>query len=68
LHEADAIAAFVSAAQVPVNILATPQAPPITHLAELGVARISYGSSIHRHVMQELAAFLARIDWPPASP
>lgn len=68
LHEADAIAAFVGAAQVPVNVLATPQAPPITQLAELGVARVSYGSSIHRHLMHELAAFLARIDWPQASP
>ncbi|HXL60713.1 MAG TPA: isocitrate lyase/phosphoenolpyruvate mutase family protein, partial [Mycobacterium sp.] len=68
LHEADAITAFVGAAQAPVNILATPLAPPITQLAELGVARVSYGSSIHRHLMQELAAFLARIDRPPASP
>jgi 2-methylisocitrate lyase-like PEP mutase family enzyme len=59
LHEADAVAGFVDAAQGPVNILALPQAPPIAKLAELGVARISYGSLIHHRAMQELATFLA---------
>jgi 2-methylisocitrate lyase-like PEP mutase family enzyme len=61
LHEADVIAAFVDGAQGPVNILALPQAPPIAHLAQLGVARISYGSLIHRHSMQELVTFLADV-------
>ena len=59
LQDADTIGAFVEAVQAPVNILATPQAPSISQLAELGVARISYGSLIHSHTMQALAAFLA---------
>ena len=59
LQDADTIGAFVEAVQAPVNILAAPQAPSISQLAELGVARISYGSLIHSHTMQDLAAFLA---------
>jgi 2-methylisocitrate lyase-like PEP mutase family enzyme len=59
LHERDAIAAFVAAVQAPVNILALPKAPPIEALAELGVARVSYGSLLHRRAMQQLAEFLA---------
>jgi 2-methylisocitrate lyase-like PEP mutase family enzyme len=61
LHDADAIAAFVDGAEAPVNILALPQAPPIARLAELGVARISYGPLVHRHVMQDLATFLGQL-------
>jgi len=59
LHDRDTITEFVDAVEAPVNILALPQAPPIARLAELGVARISYGSSIHRRAMEELATFLA---------
>jgi 2-methylisocitrate lyase-like PEP mutase family enzyme len=61
LSDAGTIAAFVDAVQAPVNILAVPQAPPTALLAELGVARVSYGSSIHSRTMQELAGFLADI-------
>jgi 2-methylisocitrate lyase-like PEP mutase family enzyme len=61
LSDPDAIAAFVEAVGAPVNILATPQAPPLTRLADMGVARVSYGSSIHTRTMQELAAFLATL-------
>ena len=59
LTDSDAIGAFVEAVAAPVNILALPQAPSPTQLAELGVARVSYGSSIHHRVMEDLAAFLA---------
>jgi 2-methylisocitrate lyase-like PEP mutase family enzyme len=62
LYDSDTIAAFVEAAEAPVNILAVPQAPPIARLAELGVARISYGSLLHNRSMQALAGFLAKID------
>jgi 2-methylisocitrate lyase-like PEP mutase family enzyme len=62
LSDADAVGAFVNAVQAPVNILALPQAPPLARMAELGVARISYGSSIHDRVMHELTAFLADIE------
>jgi 2-methylisocitrate lyase-like PEP mutase family enzyme len=57
----DAIGAFVDAVQAPVNILARPQAPPVARLAELGVARISYGSLIHQRTMDELGTFLANL-------
>jgi 2-methylisocitrate lyase-like PEP mutase family enzyme len=58
LHDAAVIRAFVDAVAAPVNILATPAAPSIAELTELGVARISYGSLIHRRTMQDLTAFL----------
>lgn len=61
LHDADAVAAFVEAVDAPVNILAMPHAPPNVRLAELGVARISYGTSIHRRSMEELGALLASL-------
>jgi 2-methylisocitrate lyase-like PEP mutase family enzyme len=61
LHDADTIAAFIDEVGAPTNILALPQAPPTARLAELGVARISYGSLIHRRVMEELTSFLADI-------
>ena len=61
LHQTDAIAAFVDAAQAPVNILALPQAPSISQLAELGVARVSYGSLIHHRAMENLATLLAEL-------
>ena len=58
LHDADAIAAFVDRVGGPVNILALPQAPPVPRLAELGVARISFGSMTHRVAMKALTEFL----------
>lgn len=61
LSDAEAIAAFIDGVQAPVNILALPEAPPIARLAELGVARVSYGSSLHRRSMQELAGYLAEL-------
>jgi 2-methylisocitrate lyase-like PEP mutase family enzyme len=60
LHEERAIARFVEAAAGPVNILG-PQAPPISRLAALGVARVSYGSAIQRRLLQDLATILAEI-------
>jgi 2-methylisocitrate lyase-like PEP mutase family enzyme len=61
LSDEDVIAAFVEAVPSPVNVLALPQAPPIVRLAELGVARISYGSSLHRRAMDELARVLREV-------
>lgn len=58
LHEAAVIRAFVDALQAPVNILATPTAPSIAELTALGVARISFGSLIHRRTMQDLTTYL----------
>jgi 2-methylisocitrate lyase-like PEP mutase family enzyme len=58
LSDEDAIAAFVGAVEGPVNILALPHAPSVEPLAELGVARISYGSLIHHRSMDDLARLL----------
>jgi 2-methylisocitrate lyase-like PEP mutase family enzyme len=58
LSDQDAITAFVQAVEAPVNILALPQAPSMGRLAELGVARISYGSLIHNRSMDDLARLL----------
>jgi 2-methylisocitrate lyase-like PEP mutase family enzyme len=59
LHDAETIAAFVAAVAGPVNVLASPKAPPNERLAEVGVARISYGSLLHGRAMDELAKLLA---------
>ena len=61
LDDRATIAAFVDAVDGPVNVLALPTAPSIADLAELGVARVSYGSSIHRRTMRDLAAFLEEL-------
>jgi 2-methylisocitrate lyase-like PEP mutase family enzyme len=64
LHDAATIAEFVESVTCPVNILAHPQAPSNARLADLGVGRISYGSSIHRRSMQDLDALLAGLERP----
>ena len=61
LSEGDAIAAFVVGAGGPVNILAGNGAPSPRELAALGVARISYGTRLHRDVMRKFEESLALI-------
>jgi 2-methylisocitrate lyase-like PEP mutase family enzyme len=61
LQDERAIGTFVEATGGPVNILAVSKAPPVSRLAELGVARVSYGSSIQQRVLKELAKILAEI-------
>lgn len=61
LSEADVIEAFVRQVEGPVNILAMPSAPPFQRLADLGVARISYGSMLHHRAMAEVSAVLTEI-------
>jgi 2-methylisocitrate lyase-like PEP mutase family enzyme len=61
LHDADVIRRFVNAVACPVNIFQVPPAPSNAELAAMGVARISYGSSIHRQSLRDLAAQLDRI-------
>jgi 2-methylisocitrate lyase-like PEP mutase family enzyme len=58
LRDRAVIEAFVEGASGAVNVLASPAAPPIVELAAIGVARISYGSSIHDGLMDELIGFL----------
>jgi 2-methylisocitrate lyase-like PEP mutase family enzyme len=61
LHDIDVITGFLDAVHFPVNIFAGPAAPSNATLAKMGVARISYGTSIHRQSMRELAAHLKEI-------
>ena len=61
LHDVGVLTAFLDAVQFPVNILAVPPGPSNAALAAMGVARISYGSSIYRQTMADLAARLERI-------
>ncbi|HTS15083.1 MAG TPA: isocitrate lyase/phosphoenolpyruvate mutase family protein [Candidatus Sulfotelmatobacter sp.] len=55
------IAALVAGIHGPVNIYARPEAPSPTRLAELGVARVSFGPWIHRLAMREVARLAAAI-------
>jgi 2-methylisocitrate lyase-like PEP mutase family enzyme len=50
-HEEDGIAAYVQAAAI-VNVHVHPSAPGLARLAELGVARASYGSSLFHAAME----------------
>jgi 2-methylisocitrate lyase-like PEP mutase family enzyme len=54
LADPDALSNFVSEAGGPVNILALPDAPSLRELAELGVARVSYGGLLYRQAMEQL--------------
>lgn len=63
------IARLVEGMGGPVNTLARPQAPSLARLAELGVARVSYGPGLHRATKSYLADLLARVGrgespWP----
>ncbi|MFI9592989.1 isocitrate lyase/phosphoenolpyruvate mutase family protein [Nonomuraea sp. NPDC052265] len=48
LEDEDEIAALVAEVGGPVNILFRPKAPSYARLAELGVARISFGGGLHQ--------------------
>jgi 2-methylisocitrate lyase-like PEP mutase family enzyme len=61
LSAPEAIAAFVGGAGGPVNILAGGGAPSVAELAALGVARVSYGTRLHRDVMQRFEELLSVI-------
>src|SRR5918994_7602121 len=61
LRERDALAGFVSEAPRPVNILRFPRAPDDTQLAELGVARISYGHLLHQDAMEQFSRLLGSL-------
>jgi 2-methylisocitrate lyase-like PEP mutase family enzyme len=59
--EEDVISALVAEVGAPVNVLYRPGAPSLARLAELGVARITFGPGIHRVAEAATAAALARI-------
>jgi 2-methylisocitrate lyase-like PEP mutase family enzyme len=62
LADRDSLAAFVAAVDGPVNVLASPQAPPLRELAALGVARVSYGSALFRGTLEHLEVLLAEVE------
>jgi 2-methylisocitrate lyase-like PEP mutase family enzyme len=66
LWEADALATFTSQVPGPVNVLALPRAPSLTELGRLGVARVSYGTLLHRDAMEQFSRVLASLTATPA--
>ena len=58
LSDRAALAEFVEQAGGPVNVLARPEAPPLEELAQLGVARVSYGGLLHRQTMEHFRTAL----------
>jgi 2-methylisocitrate lyase-like PEP mutase family enzyme len=69
LWERGSLAEFTAQAPGPVNVLKTPKAPSLAELADLGVARVSYGSLLHADAMQHVTSLLASLaaDGPPRS-
>jgi 2-methylisocitrate lyase-like PEP mutase family enzyme len=61
LWERDALAAFISEAPGPVNVLRIPPAPPQAELAELGVARVSYGGLLHHDAIEQVSRLLESV-------
>jgi 2-methylisocitrate lyase-like PEP mutase family enzyme len=61
LSEGDVLASFMAEVDGPVNILATPRAPSIAALAELGVARVSLAGFLYRGAMEWLQGTLASL-------
>jgi 2-methylisocitrate lyase-like PEP mutase family enzyme len=58
LWEPDALESFISDAPGPVNVLQIPPAPSHARLAGLGVARISYGGTLHHDAMEQFGRVL----------
>jgi 2-methylisocitrate lyase-like PEP mutase family enzyme len=58
LADEEVIGALVAGVGAPLNVLAAPPAPPLARLAELGVARVTFGSGQFRAAQTALAASL----------
>jgi 2-methylisocitrate lyase-like PEP mutase family enzyme len=61
LWERDALRRFISEVGGLVNVVRLPQAPPLTELAELGVARVSWGPFLYRDAMARFEDQLASL-------
>jgi 2-methylisocitrate lyase-like PEP mutase family enzyme len=59
LWEADALSGFMSEVGGPVNVVRLPQAPSLPELAELGVARVSWGHLLYRGALARFEEQLA---------
>jgi 2-methylisocitrate lyase-like PEP mutase family enzyme len=57
-HEERDIAALVEGIAGPMNVFGLPTAPPLARLAELGVARVTFGSLLMRQALGEAERFL----------
>jgi 2-methylisocitrate lyase-like PEP mutase family enzyme len=57
-HEERDIAALVEGIAGPVNVMGIPAAPPLARLAELGVARVTFGSLLMREALSEAERYL----------
>jgi 2-methylisocitrate lyase-like PEP mutase family enzyme len=55
LCESDALRRFTSEVRGPVNVIRLPQTPALADLAELGVARVSWATLLHREAMARFA-------------
>jgi 2-methylisocitrate lyase-like PEP mutase family enzyme len=65
LWEPDPLERFISDAPGPVNVLKIPPAPSHAELAELGVARISYGGLLHHDAMEQFGRVLESLPGAP---
>jgi len=61
LWERSALRAFISDAGGPVNVVRLPSAPSLAELAELGVARVSWGILLHGDAMRRFEEQLASL-------
>lgn len=61
LWEREALAAFVSEVPGWVNVLRIPRSPSLAELGELGVARVSYGSLLHRDALEHFTVVLRAV-------
>ena len=66
LWEPDALEGFLTDAPGPVNVLQIPPAPSRAELAQLGVARISYGGLLHHDAMERFGGHLESLPGAPA--
>jgi 2-methylisocitrate lyase-like PEP mutase family enzyme len=62
LWETDALRHFMSEVRGHVNVVRLPQAPSLAELAELGVARVSWGILLHGEAMARFEDQLASLD------
>ena len=61
LWETDALRRFVSEIPAPVNVVRMPQSPSLAELAELGVARVSWGHFLYLDAMARFEDQLASL-------
>jgi 2-methylisocitrate lyase-like PEP mutase family enzyme len=61
LWEREPLIEFVAEVGAPVNVLAIPPAPSVGELASMGVARISWGTLLHRDFMRRFAETLTEL-------